>query len=102
MPFSYQSDLLDPLGRTISISFRKLFLPPRSFFTAAIGGRTGLKNKFAVAERGQRSVSVAVTPEDMGDRNPESLVEEQPVETTLYSLSDHAPILRNAAMESVT
>jgi iron complex outermembrane recepter protein len=32
MPFSYQSDLLDPLGRTISISFRKLFLPPRSFF----------------------------------------------------------------------
>lgn len=32
VPFSYQSDLLDPLGRTISISFRKLFLPPRSFF----------------------------------------------------------------------
>ena len=32
VPFSYQSELLDPLGRTISISFRKLFLPPRSFF----------------------------------------------------------------------
>ena len=32
VPFSYQPDLLDPLGRTISISFRKLFLPPRSFF----------------------------------------------------------------------
>jgi outer membrane receptor protein involved in Fe transport len=32
VPFNYQSDLLDPLGRTISISFRKLFLPPRSFF----------------------------------------------------------------------
>jgi hypothetical protein len=32
VPFNYQSDLLDPLGRTISISIRKLFLPPRSFF----------------------------------------------------------------------
>ncbi len=32
VPFSYQPDLLDPLGRTVSISFRKLFLPPRSFF----------------------------------------------------------------------
>ena len=31
-PFSYQPDLLDPLGRTVSISIRKLFLPPRSFF----------------------------------------------------------------------
>ena len=29
VPASYQSDLLDPLGRTVSISFRKLFLPPR-------------------------------------------------------------------------
>jgi hypothetical protein len=32
VPFSYQPDLIDPLGRTVSISFRKLFLPPRSFF----------------------------------------------------------------------
>lgn len=32
VPVSYQSDLLDPLGRTLSISARKLFLPPRSFF----------------------------------------------------------------------
>ena len=32
VPFSYQPDLLDPLGRTVSISIRKLFLPPRSFF----------------------------------------------------------------------
>ena len=32
VPESYQADLLDPLGRTIMISFRKLFLPPRSFF----------------------------------------------------------------------
>ena len=32
VPTGYQADLLDPLGRTISISFRKLFLPPRSFF----------------------------------------------------------------------
>jgi hypothetical protein len=32
VPNNYQADLLDPLGRTISISIRKLFLPPRSFF----------------------------------------------------------------------
>lgn len=32
VPFGYQADLLDPLGRTISISFRKLFLPPPRFF----------------------------------------------------------------------
>ena len=29
VPFSYQEDLLDPIGRTVSISFRKLFLPQR-------------------------------------------------------------------------
>ena len=28
-PFSYQQDLLEPLGRTVTISFRKLFLPQR-------------------------------------------------------------------------
>ena len=27
VPLSYQPDLLDPLGRTIMVSFRKLFLP---------------------------------------------------------------------------
>ncbi len=32
VPLSYQSNLLDPLGRTVMISFRKLFLPPPSFF----------------------------------------------------------------------
>ncbi|HEU0283982.1 MAG TPA: TonB-dependent receptor, partial [Sphingomicrobium sp.] len=32
VPATYQSDLLDPLGRTVSISFRKLFLPPRRAF----------------------------------------------------------------------
>jgi hypothetical protein len=32
IPLSYQPDLLDPLGRTIMISFRKLFLPPPSWF----------------------------------------------------------------------
>ena len=32
VPRNYQADLLDPLGRTVLISFRKLFLPPRSFF----------------------------------------------------------------------
>jgi hypothetical protein len=30
VPLSYQPDLLDPLGRTIMISFRKLFLPSPS------------------------------------------------------------------------
>jgi hypothetical protein len=32
VPNSYQPDLLDPLGRTVSISIRKLFSPPPSFF----------------------------------------------------------------------
>ena len=32
LPIGYEPDLLDPLGRTVSISFRKLFLPPRNFF----------------------------------------------------------------------
>ncbi len=32
VPNSYQPDLLDPLGRTVSVSIRKLFSPPPSFF----------------------------------------------------------------------
>ena len=32
VPLNFQADLLDPLGRTIGISIRKLFLPPPSFF----------------------------------------------------------------------
>ena len=32
VPLSYQPGLLDPLGRTIMVSFRKLFLPPPSWF----------------------------------------------------------------------
>jgi hypothetical protein len=32
VPLNFQPDLLDPLGRTIMISFRKLFLPPASWF----------------------------------------------------------------------
>ena len=32
VPFNYQEDLLDPQGRTITISIRKLFLPPPGFF----------------------------------------------------------------------
>ena len=32
IPLNYQPDLLDPLGRTVMISFRKLFLPSPSFF----------------------------------------------------------------------
>ena len=31
VPLSYQPDLLDPLGRTIMISFRKLFYPSPSW-----------------------------------------------------------------------
>jgi outer membrane receptor protein involved in Fe transport len=32
VPLNYQPDLLDPLGRTIMISFRKLFLPSPATF----------------------------------------------------------------------
>ena len=32
VPVNYQPDLIDPRGRTISVSIRKLFLPPPSFF----------------------------------------------------------------------
>ena len=32
VPNNYQADLLDPIGRTVMISFRKLFLPPPGFF----------------------------------------------------------------------
>ena len=31
VPFAYQSDRLEPIGRTLAISFRKLFLPRRFF-----------------------------------------------------------------------
>ncbi|MBA3576899.1 MAG: TonB-dependent receptor [Sphingomonas sp.] len=41
VPFSYQPDLLDPLGRTVSISFRKLFLPPRGSFRRNEGAGGG-------------------------------------------------------------
>ena len=30
VPISYQPDLLDPQGRVVQLSFRKLFLPPRA------------------------------------------------------------------------
>ena len=40
VPLSYQPDLLDPLGRTVSITLRKLFLPPRSFFRREQSGST--------------------------------------------------------------
>jgi hypothetical protein len=32
VPTNFQPDLLDPLGRTVTVTFRKLFLPPPSFF----------------------------------------------------------------------
>lgn len=41
VPFGYQSDLFDPLGRTISISFRKLFLPPPSLLRRERAGAMG-------------------------------------------------------------
>ncbi|HEY6662377.1 MAG TPA: TonB-dependent receptor [Sphingomicrobium sp.] len=39
LPLTYQPDLLDPLGRTIGITIRKLFLPPPSFFRRQIEQR---------------------------------------------------------------
>ena len=39
VPLIYQSDLLDPLGRTIGVTIRKLFLPPPSFFRRVIRER---------------------------------------------------------------
>jgi len=41
VPFGYQPDLLDPLGRTVSITVRKLFLPPPSFFSRTESGGSG-------------------------------------------------------------
>ena len=38
-PINYQRDLIDPLGRTVMISFRKLFLPPRGSFRRDRGTR---------------------------------------------------------------
>lgn len=39
VPFSYQPDLLDPIGRTVSISLRKLFLPRPQFVRRGAGQR---------------------------------------------------------------
>jgi hypothetical protein len=39
VPNNFQQDLLDPLGRTVMISVRKLFLPPPSFFRRVIQER---------------------------------------------------------------
>ena len=39
VPLNYQADLLDPIGRTVGISIRKLFLPPPSFFRREIQQR---------------------------------------------------------------
>jgi hypothetical protein len=39
-PLSYQPDLLEPIGRTVGITFRKLFIPAR-FFQRGGGGRPG-------------------------------------------------------------
>jgi hypothetical protein len=42
VPLGYQPDLLDPLGRTIGITIRKLFLPPPgSFRRSEAGGGNG-------------------------------------------------------------
>ena len=40
-PNGFQPDLLDQLGRTVGITFRKLFLPPPSFFRRAQSGGAG-------------------------------------------------------------
>ena len=39
VPFSYQSDLLSPIGRTVSISLRKLFLPRPQFLLRRQSGQ---------------------------------------------------------------
>lgn len=41
IPFSYQADLLDPVGRTVSLSIRKLFLPPPGSFRRREAGSGG-------------------------------------------------------------
>jgi hypothetical protein len=42
VPVNFQPDYLDPQGRTVRISIRKLFLPPPSFFRRQAGeGRDG-------------------------------------------------------------
>jgi hypothetical protein len=41
VPLGYQPDLLDPIGRSIKITFRKLFLPPPSFFRRSETGGGG-------------------------------------------------------------
>ncbi|MGI8705120.1 MAG: TonB-dependent receptor [Sphingomicrobium sp.] len=41
VPFGFQPDLLDPLGRTVSISVRKLFLPPPGSFRRNEAGASG-------------------------------------------------------------
>ena len=40
-PLSYQPDLLEPVGRTIGITFRKLFIPARFFQRGRGGGASG-------------------------------------------------------------
>jgi hypothetical protein len=40
-PLSYQPDLLEPVGRTIGITFRKLFIPTRFFQRGRGGGGSG-------------------------------------------------------------
>ena len=40
-PFAYQPDRLEPIGRTVGISFRKLFLPTRFFRIGGGGGGPG-------------------------------------------------------------
>ena len=41
VPIGFQPDLLDPLGRTVGITIRKLFLPPPSFFRRSQPGSGG-------------------------------------------------------------
>jgi hypothetical protein len=41
VPLAYQADRLEPIGRTIGISFRKLFLPRRLMQRGGGGGAGG-------------------------------------------------------------
>lgn len=60
VPVNYQPDLLDPQGRTVRLSLRKLFLPPPSFFRGSGRG----------AGDGARSSGAGERPESPAPTSP--------------------------------
>ena len=90
---SYQPDLLDPLGRTVSISIPEAVPAAAGSFRRHAPPVAELKRKIAPLRRNdQRSGKPGlIRLGHHGRTPPEFRVEEQPVETTLYSLSDRTP-----------